>query len=134
MVRRLLHRLFFWLAYFQFGFSLHNLIIFVAALKVFGGKNLSLWQELESLQKKRTELDDQLLSVVEKEQNFLERMTIIIEGIEIQGEHMRELELQLKDKYEAVSRLESRIVELEKTLKKPEKELMEMTVQTAAIS
>jgi septal ring factor EnvC (AmiA/AmiB activator) len=54
--------------------------------------------------------------------------------MEIQGEHMRELELQLKDEYEAVSKLESRIAELEKTLKKPEKELMEMTVQTAANS
>ena len=70
-------------------------------------------------------------------------MTIIIDGIEIQEEHMRELEIQLYNKYEAVSKLESMIADLEKTLKKPvkepareepEKQPLEMTVQTAAIS
>jgi len=100
-------------------------------------KNLSLWQELESLQRKKAELDDQLLPVVEKEQNSLEMIVIIMEGMEIQEEHMRELEVQLNDKHEAVSKLESRIAELERTLKKPvkepareepEKQLIEVTV------
>ena len=123
---------------------------------------MSLWQELESLQRKKAELDDQLLPVVEKEQNSLEMIVIIMEGMEIQEEHMRELEVQLNDKHEAVSKLESKIVELEKTLKKPvkepveqepvmqepieqelvkeptmeelEKQPMEMTVQTAALA
>ena len=45
---------------------------------------MSLSLELESLQRKKAELDGQLLSIAEKEQNLLEGMTIIIEGMEIQ--------------------------------------------------
>ena len=83
---------------------------------------MSLWQELESLQKKKAELDDQLLSVAEKEQYFLGKLTNIVEKIKNQKEHIRELEIQLNDKYDAVSKLESRIAELEKSLKRPVKE------------
>jgi len=98
---------------------------------------LNLWQELEDLQRKKAELDYQLLPVVEKEQNSLEMIVIIMEGMEILEEHIRELEVQLNDKHEAVSRLESRIAELERILKEPvkepareepEKQLIEVTV------
>ena len=87
------------------------------------------WQEIESLQKKQAELDVSAhardVSALEKQQNSLERMAVIMEGMKIQEEHISKLEVklnELNDKHEAMSKLESRIAELENTLKKPVKE------------
>ncbi len=65
------------------------------------------WREIEDLQKKRAELDNHILSVVEREQNFLEMLTVIIERIEIQEENLRRLEEQLKERNEVVRILAS---------------------------
>jgi uncharacterized coiled-coil protein SlyX len=81
-----------------------------------------LWQELEVLQKKKLELDGQILSLGEKEKTLEERMKVIEEGLGLQEERVQKLEVQLKDKHEAMSKLDSRIAGLEKILKKPAKE------------
>ena len=83
---------------------------------------MSLWQELESLQKKKAELDSQFHSFVEQVKTFEGSLKVIDGGLGIQEERVHKLEVQLKDKHEAVNKLESRVAELEKTLKKPMKE------------
>jgi hypothetical protein len=86
---------------------------------------LSLWQELEVLQKKKSELDGQLLSLGKKEKTLEERMKIVEEGLGLQEMRAHKLEVQLKDKHEEIGNLESRIAGMEKILKKPVKEPVE---------
>lgn len=74
-----------------------------------GAHNLSVWHELEDLQKKRAELEFQLHSLEEKERTLEEKARIMQEKLAIQelGEH-------LKIKHDAVEQLETKIMELEK--------------------
>jgi hypothetical protein len=87
-----------------------------------GWKKLSLWQELEGLQKKKAEFEGQFNSFGEKAKTMEERMKVIQEGLGLQEERVRKLEVQLKDKHDAMNKLESKIAGLEKILKKPVKE------------
>jgi uncharacterized protein YhaN len=81
---------------------------------------LSLWQNLDTLQKRKTELEEQLNSLNEKAKGLahaLEQMMKIVEQtLENQEGRLHKLEEQIKEKSEAVSKLESSIVELEQTL------------------
>ena len=88
-------------------------------------EELSLWQELEVLQKKKSELDGQLLSLGKKEKTLEERMKIVEEGLGLQEMRAHKLEVQLKDKHEEIGNLESRIAGMEKILKNPVKEPVE---------
>jgi chromosome segregation ATPase len=99
---------------------------------------LSLWQELEGLQKKKAELDGVFHSFAEQVKTVEERMKAIDGGLGIQEERMRKLEVQLKDKHEALSKLESKVEELEKILKRSlgepvteEEQPIGMTLQAA---
>lgn len=96
---------------------------------------MSLWQQLEGLKKKKADLEGELLSLEQKEKTLEERTKILVEGLAIQEERMRKFEVQLKDKHEAVNMLESKMMELEKTLKKPVKEsVREPEKKTEAIT
>lgn len=87
---------------------------------------MSLWQEFDLLQKKKAELDNQLLSVSEKEKVLENRLKIIeAHAQEEMVENIHKLEAQLKEKYEAIGNLESKITQIEKILKKPVKELID---------
>jgi uncharacterized coiled-coil protein SlyX len=107
--------------YSKFGFCLHNLIILIIGTTV-SGEKMSLWQDLEGLQRKKTELDSQFHSFVEQVKTLEERMKVVDVGLGIQEDRLHKLEGQLKDKHEAMSKLESRVTGLEKTLKRPMKE------------
>jgi len=87
--------------------------------------SFSLWQDLEGLQKKREKLEGQLRSFVEQSKTLEESMKVIEGGLGIQEERVRKLEVQLKEKHEAISTLESRLLGLEKILKRPLKEPVE---------
>jgi len=76
---------------------------------------LSLWHELENLQKKKADLEDQLISLEE-------RSKILEQKLKDQEERVHVLIDQLKSKTQVVEKLESTIIELEKKLKKPERE------------
>jgi predicted nucleic acid-binding Zn-ribbon protein len=104
----------------------------------------------------KTELEGQLNSLNDKAKTLahaLEQMMKLVEQtLGTQEERLHKLEAQLKEKSEAVSKLESRIAGLEQTLKRPakvetvreepinqvtveeepEKQPMEVTVQTVA--
>ncbi len=69
---------------------------------------MSLWQEIEGLQKRKAELDSQFQSI-----------EVHLKALEARLKIMEE---QLKDRNEAINNLESQIAELEKTMKKPAKE------------
>lgn len=79
--------------------------------KIVGVLELSLWHEIEDLQKKKAELEFQLHSVEEKEKTLEERARLLEEKLAIQ-----QLEEKLKIKAESVEKLESRINELEQKL------------------
>jgi len=83
---------------------------------------LSLWQDLENLQKKKVELENQLLSIGEKERTVLQILRTIDEELGIKEERAQKLEVQLKERQEAIVNLESRIAGLENILKNPLKE------------
>ena len=83
---------------------------------------MSLWQELEELQRKKAEVQGQIHSFGEQVSALEERMKTIEGGLGIQEERMHTLETLLKDKHEAISKLESKATGLEKILKKPAKE------------
>jgi len=104
---------------------LHKLIILLMAQKVLGEKNLSLWQDIEGLQKKKKELDGQLHSIDEKQKILEEKMKAIEKGIGIQEERTNKLDAQLNEKQETLGKLESKIAEMELILKNPRKELVE---------
>jgi len=82
------------------------------------GNSLSMWHELEDIEKKKAELEFQLCSMAEKERTLEERAKILEERLVIQ-----ELEEHLKVKHEVVERLEFKIRDLEKRLEGPIKEL-----------
>ncbi len=83
---------------------------------------MSLWQELESLQKKKAELEGQLHSFETHIKGLEERMRVIEEGFGLQEEHGRKLDVQLKERNESMNKLDNRLAGLEKILKKPAKE------------
>ena len=76
---------------------------------------MSLWHEIEDLQKKKAELEFQLHSIEEKEKTLAERARMLEEKLAI-----HELEEHLKIKNETVEKLESRVRDLERRLKEPE--------------
>ncbi len=87
---------------------------------------MTLWKEFDLLQKKKAELDSQLLSISEKEKTLEDRLRIVEaraqEEMALQEENIHNLELRLKEKHEAIDNLESKIAYLEEKLKKPMKE------------
>jgi hypothetical protein len=85
-------------------------------------KNLSLWQNLEGLQKKKAELENQLLAIGEKERAVIQVLRTIDEDLGIKEERAHKLEVQLKERQEAIVNLESRIAGMELILKNPLKE------------
>ena len=89
-------------------------------------KGLSLWSELENLQKKKTELECGLISLEE-------RSKILEQKIKEQEGRVNTLLEQLKTKNDATERLESAIIDLERKLKKPEQE-SEKTLEVALAS
>jgi predicted RNase H-like nuclease (RuvC/YqgF family) len=76
-----------------------------------GATKLTLWNEIEDLQKKKAELEFQLHSIEEKEKTLEEKARLLEEKLAIQ-----QLEQKLKIKTETVEKLESRINELEQNL------------------
>jgi chromosome segregation ATPase len=76
-----------------------------------GATKLTLWHEIEDLQKKKAELEFQLRSIEEKEKTLEERARLLEEKLAIQ-----QLEEKLKTKTEAVEKLETKINELEQKL------------------
>jgi predicted nuclease with TOPRIM domain len=76
---------------------------------------LSLWHDFENLQRKKTELEDQLVSLEE-------RSKLLEQKLKSQEERVQMLEEQLRNRNGSVDRLESTVLELEKKLRKPEKE------------
>lgn len=93
------------------------------------GGNLSLWQDLETLQKRRTELEAQLNSSSDRAKTLEETLKAVEAELGVQEERVRRLEEQLKDRHEAMNKLESRIVGLEKILKKPNEEPVKETTK-----
>ncbi len=89
-------------------------------------KGLSLWSELENLQKKKTELECGLISLEERSKILEQKLK------ESEGRVNTLMEL-LKTKNEVAERLETTIVDLERKLKKPEKE-SEKTLEVALAS
>jgi hypothetical protein len=85
--------------------------------KALSENKLSASKELEELQNKRTNLEEQSRSLEEKEKALEERVKIVEEKLAIQ-----ELEDHNQTKLDAVKNLEAKISELEKRLKKPFKE------------
>jgi|GEM_PF-1499027 predicted RNase H-like nuclease (RuvC/YqgF family) len=76
-----------------------------------GVHKLTLWHEIEDLQKKKAELEFQLRSLEEKEKTLEERARLLEEKLAI-----KELEQKLRIKTESIEKLESRIGELEQRL------------------
>jgi len=76
---------------------------------------LSLWQDIENLQKKKAELEDQLIS-------FEERSKILEQQLRNQAERMQKLAEQLKILNDAMDKLESAAIELDRRIKRPEKQ------------
>jgi chromosome segregation ATPase len=76
---------------------------------------LSLWSDVENLQKKKAELEDQLVSLEE-------RSKILEQQLKNHEERMQMLTEQFKVLNEAMEKLESAVIDLVKKLKKPEKE------------
>ena len=77
-----------------------------------------LWEDLDNLRrKKKAELDGQLFSIGEEEKCLKERLRTIEEEIRIQEEYSHKLEVQLKEKQDAISNLKSSIAGMEKTSK-----------------
>jgi predicted RNase H-like nuclease (RuvC/YqgF family) len=76
-----------------------------------GALNLTLWHEIEDLQKKKAELEFQLHSIEEKEKTLEERARLLEEKLAIQ-----QLEEKLKTKTEVVEKLETKVNELEQRL------------------
>ena len=76
---------------------------------------MSLWQDIENLQKKKAELEDQLIA-------FEERAKILEQQLRNQAERMQTLAGQLKILNEAMDKLESAAVELDRKIKRPEKQ------------
>ena len=87
---------------------------------------MSLWSELENLQKKKTELECELISLEE-------RSKILEQKLKDHESRVKTLMEQLNTKNDAAERLESTIVDLERKLKKPEKE-SEKTLEVALAS
>jgi len=77
---------------------------------------LSLWQDIENLQKKKAELEDQLVS-------FEERSKILEQQLRNQAERMQKLAEQLKILNDAMDKLESAAMEIDRKIKRPEKQL-----------
>jgi len=76
---------------------------------------LSLWHDIENLQKKKAELEDQLVSLEE-------RSKILEQQLKNQAERMQTLAEQLKILNDAMDKLESTAIELDKKLRRPEKQ------------
>ena len=74
---------------------------------------MSLWNELDTIQKKKTDLEFQLTSLEE-------RSKILEQKLKDQEEHANRLMEQLKSNGDVIGRLESTITDLERRLKKPE--------------
>lgn len=72
---------------------------------------LTLWHEIEDLQKKKAELEFQLHSLEEKEKILEERARLLEEKLAI-----KELEQKVRIKTESIEKLESRISDLEHRL------------------
>jgi len=81
---------------------------------------LSLWQELDGLQKKKAELDGQLASISDREKAIEERLRTVEDEVKNKEDRVHTLEVQLKERDETVSDLESRIADMENMLKKPQ--------------
>lgn len=76
---------------------------------------MSLWNELDTIQKKKTDLESQLISLEE-------RSKALEQKLKEQEEHMNRLMEQFKNNSEAIGKLEFTITDLERRLKKPEAE------------
>lgn len=76
--------------------------------------HLTLWHEIEDLQKKKAELEYQLRSLEEKERTLEERARLLEEKLAI-----KELEQRLRIKTESIEKLEARINDLEQRLGAP---------------
>ena len=76
---------------------------------------MSLWQDIENLKKKKAELEDQLVSLEE-------RSKILEQQLKNQAERMQTLAGQLKILNEAMDKLESTVIEIDKKIKRPEKQ------------
>lgn len=76
---------------------------------------LTLWQEIQDLKKKKAELEFQLHSIEEKEKTLEEKAKLLEEKWEI-----HQLEEKIKIKTDGIQKLESRINELEQKLGKSE--------------
>lgn len=74
-------------------------------------RKLTLWHEIEDLQKKKAELEFQLRSLGEKEKSLEEKARLLEEKLAI-----KELEQKLKLKTESIEKLEARINDLEQRL------------------
>jgi len=66
--------------------------------------SLTLWHEIEDLQKKKAELEFQLRSLEEKEKTLEERARLLEEKLAI-----KELEQKLRIKTESIEKLEQRL-------------------------
>ena len=92
----------------DFGFIT---LIILGMLKLQWCASLTLWHEIEDLQKKKAELEFQLRSLEEKEKTLEERARLLEEKLAI-----KELEQKLRIKTESIEKLEFRISELEQRL------------------
>lgn len=84
---------------------------------------MSLWHDIEALQKTKTELEAQLNSLNDKAKNLAQSleqaMKLVDQTLGTQEERVHKLETQLKEKDEAVDKLESKIAGLIQMLKRP---------------
>ncbi len=87
---------------------------------------MSLWQDIEVLQKTKAQLEEQYNSLNDKAKNLAQTleqaMKLVEQTLGTQEERVNKLENQLKDKDEVISKLEARIAGLEQMLKRPGKE------------
>lgn len=80
---------------------------------------MSLWSELDSIQRKKTDLECQLTSLEERSKTLEQK-------INEQAEHVDRLMEQLKSNGEIIGKLESAVMDLERRLRKPEMEPKKM--------
>ncbi|MEM3617081.1 MAG: hypothetical protein QXJ31_04125 [Candidatus Bathyarchaeia archaeon] len=107
----MLYFLRFGLLIFDMDFGFITLIMLIMERHKGGVQNLTLWHEIEDLQKKKAELEFQLHSLEEKEKTLEERARLLEEKLAI-----KELEQRVRIKTESIEKLESRINELEQRL------------------
>ena len=115
--------------YCKYRFCLHNLLIFLIAQKNSGENGLNSTTELDELVKEKAQLTRMLQSMGEEEKYLGKRFRIVEEKLAVQ-----ELKAKVKAKRAVLEQLKSKIGELEKRFKEPQKkEGMEVMVKAAPV-